>query len=44
MKDVPDDPWLNPILGFVGVWNITDNGNVAPLAMIEGPLVVWSHP
>ena len=44
MKDVPDDPWLNPILGFVGVWNITDNGNVAPLAMIRGPFSGLIHP
>ncbi len=28
-KEVPDDPWLNPTLGFVGVWNITDSGDVA---------------
>jgi hypothetical protein len=44
MKDVPDDPWLNPVLGFVGVWNITDNGNVAPLAMIRGPFSGLIHP
>ena len=43
-KDVPDDPWLNPILGFMGVWNITDNGDVAPLAMIRGPFSGLLHP
>jgi len=30
-KQVPKDPWLNPNLGFVGVWKITDNGDVPPL-------------
>ncbi len=44
MKEVPDDPWLNPNLGFVGVWNITDNGNVAPLAMIRGAFSGLIHP
>ena len=43
-KDVPDDPWLNPILGFMGVWNITDEGDVAPLAMIRGPFSGLIHP
>src|SRR5690242_7623408 len=27
---VPEDPWLNPELGFIGVWNATDNGDVPP--------------
>jgi len=43
-KEVPDDPWLNPILGFMGVWNITDNGDVAPLAIIRGPFSGLLHP
>jgi DNA-binding beta-propeller fold protein YncE len=43
-QDVPDDPWLNPILGFMGVWNITDEGDVAPLAMIRGPFSGLIHP
>jgi DNA-binding beta-propeller fold protein YncE len=43
-KEVPDDPWLNPILGFVGVWNITDNGDVPPRAMIRGPYSNLLHP
>jgi DNA-binding beta-propeller fold protein YncE len=41
---VPDDPWLNPILGFVGVWNITDNGDVPPRMMIRGPFSGLIHP
>ena len=43
-KEVPDDPWLNPTLGFVGVWNITDSGDVAPRAMIRGPYSNLLHP
>jgi DNA-binding beta-propeller fold protein YncE len=43
-KAVPDDPWLNPTLGFVGVWNITDNGDVPPRAMIRGPFSGLLHP
>jgi DNA-binding beta-propeller fold protein YncE len=41
---VPDDPWLNPNLGFVGVWDITDNGDVAPKAVIRGPFSGLLHP
>lgn len=44
VREVPDDPWLNPVLGFLGVWNITDNGDVAPLAMIRGPFSGLLHP
>ena len=43
-KAVPDDPWLNPTLGFVGIWNITDNGDVPPQAMIRGPFSGLLHP
>ena len=43
-KVVPDDPWLNPTLGFVGVWDITDNGDVPPRAMIRGPFSGLLHP
>lgn len=41
---VPDDPWLNPHLGFVGVWNITDNGDIAPTLAIRGPFSGLLHP
>lgn len=41
---VPDDTWLNPNLGFVGIWEITDNGDVAPRAMIRGPFSGLLHP
>ena len=41
---VPEDPWLNPNLGFVGVWNITDNGDVAPRMKIGGPFSGLYHP
>jgi DNA-binding beta-propeller fold protein YncE len=43
-KEVPDDPWLNPTLGFLGVWNITDSGDVPPRAMIRGPYSNLLHP
>lgn len=43
-KAVPDDPWLNPTLGFVGIWNITDSGDVPPRAMIRGPFSGLLHP
>src|ERR1700692_1608881 len=43
-KQVPEDPWLNPNLGFVGVWNITDNGDIPPLAKIKGPFSGLLHP
>lgn len=43
-KSVPDDPWLNPTLGFVGVWNMADNGDVAPRASIRGPFSGLLHP
>src|SRR5581483_250923 len=41
---VPEDPWLNPELGFIGVWNITDRGDVPPRAMIGGPFSGLLHP
>jgi DNA-binding beta-propeller fold protein YncE len=43
-KEIPDDPWLNPTLGFVGVWNIGDDGDVPPRAMIRGPFGGLLHP
>lgn len=42
--EVPEDPWLNPDLGFVAVWDITDNGDVAPRAIIRGPFSGLLHP
>jgi DNA-binding beta-propeller fold protein YncE len=41
---VPEDPWLNPELGFIGVWNITDSGDVPPSAIIKGPFSQLLHP
>lgn len=41
---VPDDPWLDPNLGFIGVWNVTDNGDIAPSAIIRGPFSGLLHP
>src|SRR5437588_326554 len=41
---VPEDPWLNPELGFIGVWSVRDRGNVAPRAKIGGPFSQLAHP
>lgn len=41
---VPEDPWLDPNLGFVGVWNVTDNGDIPPSAVIRGPFSGLLHP
>jgi DNA-binding beta-propeller fold protein YncE len=41
---VPEDPWLDPNLGFIGVWMITDKGDVPPRAMIKGPFSGLLHP
>lgn len=40
----PEDPWLNPELGFIGVWNARDRGDVPPLAKIGGPFSQLVHP
>jgi hypothetical protein len=31
-------PWEGGKLGFIGVWNVTDSGDVAPHAIVRGPL------
>lgn len=44
-KDVPiRSPWGSERLGFVGVWNITDNGDVEPKFVIKGPVGGIVHP
>lgn len=43
-KEVPPEPWYDPNLGFIGVWNITDNGDVPPQAIIRGPFSGILHP
>jgi DNA-binding beta-propeller fold protein YncE len=42
--EVPEDPWLDPDLGFIGVWSITDNGDTPPSAIIKGPFSGILHP
>ncbi len=42
--EVPEDPWLDPNLGFIGVWNITDSGDAPPRAIIKGPFSGLLHP
>ena len=41
---IPEDPWLNPELGFIGVWNVRDRGDVPPRAKIGGPFSQLAHP
>lgn len=41
---VPPDPWLNPELGFIGVWNVRDRGDVPPHARIGGAFTQLVHP
>ena len=41
---VPEDPWLNPELGFIGVWDVKDRGDVPPRAKIGGPFSQLVHP
>jgi len=42
--NVPEDPWLNPELGFIGVWDVQDRGDVPPRARIGGPFSLLVHP
>ncbi len=41
---IPEDPWLDPNLGFIGVWNVTDQGDTPPSAIIKGPFSGLLHP
>lgn len=37
-------PWSTGALGFIGVWDINDTGDVPPRAMIKGPGTFLVHP
>ena len=37
-------PWMTGTLGFVGVWDINDHGDVPPRAIIKGPASSLVHP
>ena len=37
-------PWMTGELGFVGVWNINDHGDVPPRAIIKGAASSLVHP
>ena len=37
-------PWGSERLGFVGVWDITDTGDVPPKAIIKGAMSGLVHP
>ncbi len=48
-KDLPRDvylpsPWSTGALGFIGMWDINDNGDVPPRAVIKGPGSFLVHP
>jgi DNA-binding beta-propeller fold protein YncE len=40
---VTPSPWNPEQIGFIGVWDITDNGNVPPRGVVKGPAsgLVW---
>lgn len=37
-------PWQSGTLGFIGVWDINDSGDVPPHAVIKGPGSLLVHP
>lgn len=37
-------PWNTGALGFIGVWDVNDNGDVPPRAVIKGPGSFLVHP
>lgn len=37
-------PWRTDRVGFIGIWKITDRGDVPPLAVIKGPASGLIHP
>ncbi len=37
-------PWSTGALGFVGVWDIRDSGDVPPRSLIKGPATFLVHP
>lgn len=37
-------PWSSGALGFIGVWDINDEGDVPPRAVIKGPGTFLVHP
>jgi hypothetical protein len=43
-KEVPPDPWHDPTPGFIGVWNVTDDGDRPPLFTIGGAASGLFHP
>ncbi len=41
---VPPSPWASSVMGFIGVWRETDNGDVPPELIIKGPASYLIHP
>ena len=44
LTEVPPSPWCSDTLGFIGIWDITDNGDIPPKAIIRGPISQLVHP
>ncbi len=44
LAGIPQSPWRSDTLGFIGVWNVTDCGDVPPRAIIRGALSGLIHP
>jgi hypothetical protein len=43
--DAPSpSPWNPAVPGFIGVWNVTDNGDVPPRGVIKGPATGLTWP
>lgn len=41
--DIPS-PWQTGTMGFIGVWDINDNGDAPPRGVIKGPNTFLVHP
>ena len=44
LTDIPLSPWRSDTLGFIGVWDIGDSGDVPPRAILKGPVSDLVHP
>ncbi len=44
LTELPPSPWKTDTPGFIGIWDITDNGDIPPKAILRGPLSQLVHP
>lgn len=42
--DVIPSPWRSTDKGFIGIWKVTDAGDIAPRALIKGPISGLVYP